>query len=144
MIELSFQDLPQEEQNNIQVAIEAQNKAYAPYSHFPVGALAISSNGKKFNGCNIESVDYTLTSHAEMTAINNMVSSGEQKLQKIYISLKSEQIPVPCGLCRQKMIEFAEQDDMKIITINNSKEELKIYQFTLKELYPYPFSKKHL
>ena len=145
MEKINFSNLSSEEQENINLAVAAQKKAYAPYSHFPVGALAVSSERHKFTGCNIESADYTLTSHAEMTAINNMVAQGDRVLHKIYIALHSpDSPPVPCGLCRQKMTEFAESDNIDIITIDTSALPFQIFKFTLNELYPYPFSKKYL
>ena len=139
----NYKTLSSEEKENIALTISAMDKAYAPYSQFKVGALVLSTANKKFTGCNIESADYTLTSHAEMTAINNMVSSGQTLLKKIYIALNSDEIPVPCGLCRQKITEFAENTDIPVITINIKTNPYQIYKFTLNELYPYPFSKKH-
>jgi len=142
---MTLSELNTEEQENIRLTVEAKSKAYAPYSHFAVGALAVSTRNRKFPGCNIESADFTLTSHAEMTAIHNMVSGGETELRKIYIALDAEnKIPVPCGLCRQKMSEFAENENIPVIVINTSADPLKIYSFTLKELYPYPFTKSYL
>ncbi len=129
----------------VDLCLTSRKKAYAPYSNFKVGAVAVSSTGKTFPGCNIESADYTLTTHAEMTAINNMVLAGETELDEIYIALESLAggKPVPCGLCRQKMHEFAgPKTTIYGIALKNGQVD-HILVMSLKELLPLPFSKSN-
>ena len=135
------------EQQLISEAIRIRRRAYAPYSNFKVGAALLDINGNIHTGCNIESADYTLTSHAEMVAVDSMIKSGCLKIKIIIIVLAcGENIPVPCGLCRQKIREFASTGDMKIIGINiSAEEEIKsIFEFTLNELLPHSFGGEFL
>ncbi len=125
----------------IEAAIEIRGNAYAPYSNFKVGAALLDELGNIHTGCNIESIDFTLTSHAEMVAIDSMVKSGCRNMKEIAIVLKSSTYSVPCGLCRQKMVEFS-TDDVSIICINlDSNEQIQeIYTTSLSELLPYAFN----
>ena len=86
-------------------------------------------------------MDLTLTTHAEMNAIDTMVADGEKKIKKLLIVMASNsQYPMPCGLCRQKMHEFA-LSNMEIIGINlNKKHRIKnIFRTAIEEMLPYPF-----
>lgn len=129
----------------IEKSIEVMEKAYAPYSNFKVGAALIDSSGGIHTGCNIESCDYTLTSHAEMVAVDSMVKSGERKINIIAISMISDNVSIPCGLCRQKLAEFA-SDDLLIygVALNENREIEKISQFSLGELLPNAFRNNYL
>lgn len=131
--------------NLIEKSIEVMEKAYAPYSNFKVGAALIDSSGAIHTGCNIESCDYTLTSHAEMVAVDSMVKSGERKINIIAISMISDNVSIPCGLCRQKLAEFA-SDDLLIygVALNENREIEKISQFSLGELLPNAFRNNYL
>lgn len=135
--------LSSREKAMVQLCLEARKNAYAPYSRFKVGALVVSDSGQSYPGCNVESADYTLTSHAEMTAINNMVVSGERIWKEIYIALESLPggEPVPCGLCRQKMQEFASPSHRIICLALRSGKVKTIYKTRLSELLPHPFTK---
>jgi cytidine deaminase len=127
------------------LCLEARKNAYAPYSHFKVGALVVSISGVCYPGCNVESADYTLTSHAEMTAINNMIASGERVWEEMYVALESLPggEPVPCGLCRQKMLEFASPSHT-IYCLGLTAGKIKsIYKTSLSELLPHPFTKRN-
>ncbi len=128
------------------LALDSRANAYSPYSNYKVGAALIDDNGNLHTGCNVESADYTLTTHAEMLAIDSMVKSGCLKVRKLLIVLESSNKPAtPCGLCRQKMIEFSDED-LKIISVNiDFKGEIQnIYDFTLGELLPYNFNSSFL
>ncbi len=134
------------EKKLINLAIEAREHACAPYSNFKVGAAALSKKGKIFQGCNIESADYTLTTHAEMQAVNCMVYAGEAPLVAIAVVLKCDQgYPTPCGLCRQKLREFSTPDAVVLSVNLDEKNKVKeIYKMTLAELLPYSFGKENL
>ena len=120
-------------------AVAMLDRAYCPYSHFPVGAALECSDGTVFTGCNIENAAYGLTICAERTAIFKAISEGHRDLKRIVIAGKSEDYCVPCGSCRQVMQEFAPQ--MEVICLNG-KGEAK--HFALKELLPYGFDETWL
>ena len=120
-------------------AVAMLDRAYIPYSHFPVGAALECSDGTVFTGCNIENAAYGLTICAERTAIFKAISEGHRDLKRIVIAGKSEDYCVPCGSCRQVMQEFAPQ--MEVICLNG-KGEAK--HFALKELLPYGFDETWL
>lgn len=90
-----------------QKAIDMLDRAYIPYSHFPVGAALECADGTVFTGCNIENASYTPTICAERTAIFKAVSEGYRDFKRIAIAGRSEDFCVPCGVCRQVMKEFA-------------------------------------
>ena len=121
----------------IEEAKKARERAYAPYSHFTVGAALLTKNGKIYHGCNIENAAYTPTNCAERTAFFKAVSEGERKFEKIAIVGGSEgkepnPICAPCGVCRQVMMEFCDPEEF-LVVLNEETEVL------LKELVPYGF-----
>ncbi|XP_078238905.1 cytidine deaminase isoform X1 [Pogona vitticeps] len=88
---------------------EALQAAYCPYSHYPVGAALLTSEGKIYSGCNVENACYPLGVCAERTAIQKAVSEGHTTFQAIAISCNSqESYAVPCGACRQVLRESRE------------------------------------
>ena len=117
-----------------QKAVEMQNFAYVPYSHFPVGAALECSDGTVFTGCNVENAAYGSTICAERTAIVKAVSEGHRDFVRIAIAGNSEDFCVPCGSCRQVMMEFA--PEMAVICLNAAGESKS---FALRELLPYGF-----
>ena len=123
----------------LELAHEARERAYAPYSHYAVGAALLTKDGRVYQGCNIENAAYGLTICAERTAIFKAISEGHRDLKRIVIAGKSEDYCVPCGSCRQVMQEFAPQ--MEVICLNG-KGEAK--HFALKELLPYGFDETWL
>ena len=120
-------------ENLIKEAIAVRERAYAPYSHFKVGAALLSSTGKVYTGCNVESASYTPTICAERTAISKAVSEGEREFERIAI-VGSSDYTFPCGVCRQVIREFGR--DIEIIVANDV-DDYKI--FTLEELLPHSF-----
>ena len=121
-------------QDLCQKAVEMQNFAYVPYSHFPVGAALECSDGTVFTGCNVENAAYGSTICAERTAIVKAVSEGHRDFVRIAIAGNSEDFCVPCGSCRQVMMEFA--PEMEVICLNAAGESKS---FALRELLPYGF-----
>lgn len=122
-----------------QTAVAMLDRAYCPYSHFPVGAALECSDGTVFTGCNVENAAYGVAICAERTAMTKAVSEGHRDFVRIAIAGKSEDFCVPCGICRQMMMEFA--PDMEVICLNN-KGETK--SFRLRELLPYGFDQSWL
>ena len=118
----------------MQKAIEMLDRAYIPYSHFPVGAALECEDGTVYTGCNFENSSFGLTICAERTAIFKAVSEGHRDFDTLVIAGRSDDYCVPCGTCRQVMMEFA--PDLTVICLNKNGESRK---FTLKELLPYGF-----
>ena len=117
-----------------QKAIEMLDMAYVPYSRFPVGAALACSDGTVFTGCNVENAAYGSTICAERTAIVKAVSEGHRDFVRIAIAGKSKDFCVPCGSCRQVMMEFS--PEMEVICLNGAGESKT---FALRELLPYGF-----
>ena len=116
-------------------AKEARLRAYAPYSHFPVGAAVQTVGGKIYSGCNIENASFGLTNCAERTAIFTAVAAGEQELQAIAVVANTPEPVAPCGACRQVMAEFG----IQTIIMANTKGDSHVA--SLKDLLPYSFIK---
>ena len=126
----------------IELAIEAREKAYAPYSRFRVGAVLLGKSGKVYSGCNVENSSYSATNCAERTAVFKAVSEGEKEFSAIAIVGGGDSIREfcpPCGVCRQVLAEFCGGDFRVVL---GDLEEFKSY--SLSELLPYAFEKKDL
>lgn len=125
-------------QELIKLAFEARERAYAPYSHWKVGAALLCKDGTVFLGCNIENSGFSSTVCAERTAIFKAISEGKKDFDKIAIVGGDEKIGstgycTPCGVCRQVMSEFCDPDSFEIIC-GKSLEEFKV--FKLREMLP--------
>lgn len=118
----------------IELAKQAMKQAYAPYSHFKVGAALITDTGHIYIGCNVENASYGATNCAERTAIFKAISEGERHIQKIAIVSDAGKPAAPCGICRQVLSEFMDSDGIVILEIEN-----KTKEFYLKDLLPYSF-----
>ncbi|MEG1896420.1 MAG: cytidine deaminase [Oscillospiraceae bacterium] len=122
----------------IDAAWQAKENAYAPYSHFKVGAAVLGVDGNIYKGCNIENVSYGLTNCAERTAIFKMVSEGCQKFVAIAIVATDDPGPSgPCGACRQVICEFCE--DVNTTEILSAGKNGKVIVETVLDLCPRPF-----
>lgn len=117
----------------IQKAIEAYAKAYAPYSHYKVGAALLTDSGRIFQGVNVENAVYPLTLCAERTAAVKAVSEGEKVFKAIAVVTKNG--GTPCGACRQVLAEFGLET---VVLIANIKGEL-LLETTVDELLPHSF-----
>lgn len=124
-----------------QESIAAKEFAYTPYSHFRVGAALLTKDGKIYRGCNIENAAYTPTNCAERTAFFKAVSEGQKEFTAIAINGDADDYLYPCGVCRQVMAEFCDQETFQVILVN-SPDDYKI--FTLEELLPGAFTKKDI
>ncbi|NLJ98251.1 MAG: cytidine deaminase [Tissierellia bacterium] len=127
-----------EKKELIKKALEAQQKAYVPYSKFKVGAALIAEDGKVFTGCNIENAAYSPSVCAERTAIFKAVSEGNRKIKAIAVVADSD-YTYPCGVCRQVIREFGRD---AIVIIAKSEDEYKEYK--LDELLPHGFGPENL
>lgn len=122
----------------IKAAIEAKEHAYAPYSNFRVGAALLTKGGKVYQGCNIENAAYSPTNCAERTAFFKAVYEGEREFEAIAINGDGDDYLFPCGVCRQVMAEFCDQDTFLIYV---SKKNGAYQKYTLAELFPGAFTK---
>jgi len=116
-------------------AIEAKQRAYAPYSGFRVGAAVAARSGRIYTGMNIENASYGATVCAERTAVFKAVSEGEKLIEAVAVVSDSEDYVFPCGICRQVLNEFA-ADDLKIICCKSNGDSAV---YTLSELLPHAF-----
>ena len=116
------------------LAINSSKQAYAPYSNFHVGAALLMNSGKIFTGCNVEFSDY-LALHAEVNAIGSAVNMGEKDIQVVVVYSTSSPPVLPCGSCRQKILEFSLmfKHDIQIIAFNDKSEQIEML---LSELLP--------
>ncbi|HEV7326363.1 MAG TPA: cytidine deaminase [Bosea sp. (in: a-proteobacteria)] len=85
----------------------AQQKAYAPYSRFKVGAAILADDGKVYPGCNVENAAYPVGACAEAGAISAMVAGGGRAIRAIVVLGDGAELVTPCGACRQRIREFA-------------------------------------
>lgn len=127
----------------IELAKEAKNHAYAPYSRYQVGAALLCADGTVYQGCNIENAAYGPTNCAERTAIFKAIYDGKRDFVAIAVcGGKDGQITgafPPCGVCRQVLREFC-GDDFLIYIVGKD-----TYQtVTLADLLPYSFRAEHL
>lgn len=93
--------------NPLDLLHQLLERAYAPYSHYPVAAVIRSKSGKLYGGVNVENAAYPLTRCAEQVAVGNMVAAGEQEIAEVWVMTKGEVAGTPCGGCRQVLSEFA-------------------------------------
>lgn len=123
----------------VEAAFAMLPKAYAPYSHFHVGAALLTKDGEVFTGCNVENASYGAAICAERTAFVKAVSEGKREFQAIAVVGGREgavtDFTPPCGICRQVMAEFGGPDFQ--ILLAKSPEEIRC--LTLAELLPEAF-----
>ena len=120
----------------IDLAVKTSENAYVPYSHFPIGAVLVTDEGKIYTGVNIENASFGLTNCGERTAIFNAVSEGERSFKELIIYGQTEKPVSPCGACRQVMAKFFEPD-LPVTLVAKDKSTVVM---TVKELLPYSFT----
>jgi len=116
-------------------AVAAMKNAYAPYSKFPVGAAALTGDGRIVTGCNVENASYGLTLCAECTLVGNLQMTGGGLLRAFYCVDGAGNILMPCGRCRQLLYEFR-APDMQLMTTGGIK--------TMDQVLPDAFGPEHL
>jgi cytidine deaminase len=119
-------------------AAEARILAYAPYSHYPVGAALLSSSGKVYTGVNIENAAYPTGICAERVAVFKAVSEGEKSFTAVAVVTANG--GTPCGSCRQVLSEFSQ--DMLVILGDDKGNYLR--EIPLSLLLPEAFGPDHL
>ncbi|MGJ8679004.1 cytidine deaminase [Paraglaciecola sp.] len=118
------------------LAQQVQRHAHAPYSNFRVGAAIIDENAQYHGSCNVENAAYPLGQCAEAGAISAMVSAGNKHIKQILILSPNEEYCPPCGGCRQKIAEFA--NDQTQVHLAKSNGEIKT--LLISELLPLAFN----
>ncbi len=98
------------DEDMLDLARRAMARAYAPYSSFPVGAVVRGGNGRLYAGCNVENAAYPQGCCAEAAAISAMVMDGERRIAEIAVMGRGEALVSPCGGCRQRIREFADDN----------------------------------
>ena len=121
-----------------QAARDAQRHAYAPYSHFPVGAALEADDGRIFAGCNVENASYGLTICAERAAVAAAVLAGAQRFRRAVVVTDVDPPAAPCGACRQVLAEFGPQLVVEAVGPASSR------RWTMSELLPDAFAREQL
>jgi len=116
-------------------AREAMAHAYVPYSRYPVGAAALTENGRIVSGCNIENASYGLTLCAECSMISQLNMTGGGRLVAFTCVDGEGETLMPCGRCRQLLYEFR-APGMQLLTVSGIR--------TMDEVLPDAFGPQHL
>ncbi len=124
----------------VALAREAAGRAYAPYSHFPVGAALRTTDGRRYAGANVENAAYPQGQCAEASAIGALVAGGGGRVAEVVVAAPSRELCTPCGGCRQRLREFT-SDDAPIHLVDLERVRRTT---SLGELLPLSFGPEHL
>lgn len=125
-------------QTLIERALAVRRWAYAPYSHYHVGAALLADSGKIYDGVNVENAAYGSSICAERAALVKAVSEGERRFEAV--AVVTDNGGSPCGACRQMLAEFGL--DLNILLIDGEGKMLR--ETTLRELLPEAFTPESL
>lgn len=125
------------EQELIDAALAVRERAFAKYSGFHVGAALIDADGGLHVGCNVENASYPVGTCAEAGAIAAMIAAGGSRIKTIAVVGGKDELTscTPCGSCRQRISEFAD-DDTRVVVIDDDGEW---HNYTLDDLLPHYF-----
>jgi cytidine deaminase len=123
----------------LEAARAARQHAYAPFSHFQVGAALETAEGVVITGCNVENATYGLTICAERVAMFKAISEGYRSFRRVAVVADTADPTPPCGACRQILWEFG--GDLEVILGNLVTEKAR---YQLKDLLPLPFDARLL
>lgn len=129
-----------DKKNLIKEAKNIRDKAYVPYSEFPVGAALLTKSGKIYTGCNIENAAYSVTCCAERVAIFRAIADGVLEFAEMAVVADTDRPVPPCGSCRQVMSEFFDGS----VNIHMANLDNNIKTVTIDELLPFSFQTKDL
>jgi cytidine deaminase len=122
----------------VDAARAVQQHAYAPYSHFRVGAAIEAADGAVFTGCNVENASYGLTICAERAAVAAAVGAGVRRIRRAVVVTDSDPPAAPCGACRQVLSEFG--PDMTVEAVGPA----RTARWSLSDLLPAAFGPEQL
>jgi cytidine deaminase len=123
-------------------AREAQQRAYAPYSSFKVGAALLTGSGDIFTGANVENASYGLTVCAERTACIAAALAGHRDVRAICVVTDASPPASPCGMCRQTLLEFTpDPSQVRVLAVGPGGASA---EWTVAELIPHGFTGKQL
>jgi cytidine deaminase len=120
----------------LKAAAAARQRARAPYSGFKVGAALLSRTGKVSTGANVESASYGLTCCAERVALFSAIVNGEKNFEAIAVVARVDNGPMPCGACRQLLVEYAPDAE---VLVADSRSLKNMRTFAVTELLPGAF-----
>lgn len=121
----------------IETAVQAQKRAYCPYSRYPVGAAVLTETGRVFAGCNVENASYGLSMCAERSAIYHSITGGHDALKAVAVVGAAAK---PCGACRQVMAEFSDKDtELYLVDLNPATGRRSVVRTTVFKLLPMAF-----
>jgi cytidine deaminase len=123
----------------IALAKTAREKAFAPFSHFQVGAALETEDGTLIPGCNVESASYGLTMCAERVALFRAISDGYRCFNRVAVVTGTRTPTPPCGACRQLLWEFAPEAEVLLANLSG-----KVVRYTVRELMPLGFDANQL
>ncbi len=118
----------------VERAFTMLERAYVPYSHFPVGAALEGTDGVIYTGCNVENAAFGSCLCAERTALVKAVSEGCRSFRRLAVAGNSTDYCWPCGSCRQMLYEFA--PELEVLVANK---EHSFVKYRLRELLPQGF-----
>jgi cytidine deaminase len=127
----------------LETAREAVDDSYAPYSEYYVGAALETDDRAVYTGCNIENANYSNSIHAEELALSKAIEAGHRSFERIAVSSSKRDGITPCGMCRQSLREFCD-DDLRVICENEENPEGELVVYTLGELIPNTISPETL
>lgn len=116
-------------------AIEVRQNAYAPYSHFLVGAAGLVDDGRIVVGCNIENASYGLTLCAECGLVSHLIATGGGRLLAVVCVDSQDNYLAPCGRCRQVLLEHGGKE-LQVMTPTGP--------LSMAELLPWSFGPQDL
>ena len=116
----------------------AAENAYAPYSRFRVGAVAVAADGTEYIGANVENAAYPSTLCAEAVAVASAIASGARQITTVAVACLDGTTCFPCGQCRQRMAEFG----VERVIVTGPDGEPEVH--ALADLLPASFGHEHL
>jgi len=119
----------------VAAARDAGQRAHAPYSRFPVGAVLVTTSGDRFIGCNIENISFGGTICAERVAAGSAIADGQRQWRVMAVASRGG--VTPCGICRQFLAEFC--PELPIVLFDTVTQTRRLV--ALDKLYPERFER---